>query len=74
MGTLGTSLRAAISAALTLIAFGAVAADYPAPKEGDFIASDFHRSMMTGRRDRRPRSSSAMKRRDRLLESWSGTG
>ncbi len=41
MSRLGTSLRAAVSAALTLITFVAVAADYPAPKQGDFIASDF---------------------------------
>src|SRR4051794_17057261 len=33
--------RAALAAALALISFGAVAADYPAPKQGDWIARDF---------------------------------
>ena len=34
-------LRAALSAALALTSFAAVAADYPAPKQGDWIAKDF---------------------------------
>jgi homoserine O-acetyltransferase/O-succinyltransferase len=34
-------LRAALSAAVSLIAVTALAADYPAPKEGDWIARDF---------------------------------
>jgi len=34
-------LHAATTAALSLFAFAAAAADYPAPKEGDFIARDF---------------------------------
>jgi homoserine O-acetyltransferase/O-succinyltransferase len=34
-------LRAALSAAGSLIALTALAADYPAPKEGDWIARDF---------------------------------
>ena len=33
--------RAALSAALMLASVTAMAADYPAPKQGDFIASDF---------------------------------
>jgi homoserine O-acetyltransferase len=36
-----TFLRAALGAALALISFAAVAADYPAPKQGDWIARDF---------------------------------
>jgi homoserine O-acetyltransferase/O-succinyltransferase len=34
-------LRAALSAAFALTSFAAVAADYPAPKPGDWIAKDF---------------------------------
>jgi homoserine O-acetyltransferase len=34
-------LRAALSAALALISFAALAADYPAPKQGEWIAKDF---------------------------------
>ena len=34
-------LRAAMSMAVAMIAFSAAAADYPAPKEGDWIARDF---------------------------------
>src|SRR3982074_3371326 len=34
-------LRAALSAAFALTSFAAVAADYPAPKQGDWIARDF---------------------------------
>src|SRR5262245_52257679 len=34
-------LRTATSMVLFLIAFSAAAADYPAPKEGDFVARDF---------------------------------
>ena len=34
-------LRAALSAAVAVIAFAAFAADYPAPKEADWIARDF---------------------------------
>jgi homoserine O-acetyltransferase/O-succinyltransferase len=34
-------LRAALSAAIVLTSFGASAADYPAPKEGDWTAKDF---------------------------------
>lgn len=33
--------RAALSAAFALTSFAALAADYPAPKEGDWIAKDF---------------------------------
>src|SRR3979490_1695429 len=33
--------RAALSAALALTSFTAVAADYPAPRQGDWIAGDF---------------------------------
>src|SRR6478609_8988215 len=36
-----TFSRAALSAALALTSFAAVAADYPAPKQGDWIAKDF---------------------------------
>ena len=36
-----TLLRAALSAAFALISFAALAADYPAPKQGAFIARDF---------------------------------
>ena len=39
--TFTTLLRAAFSATLALIALPAFAADYPAPKEGDWIAKDF---------------------------------
>ena len=35
------SRRAALAAAFSLIAIPALAADYPAPKEGDWIAKDF---------------------------------
>ena len=38
---LAVLLRAAIGAALSFVALSAVAADYPAPKEGTFIARDF---------------------------------
>ena len=41
MKTPGLLLRTATSVALTLIALAASAADYPAPKEGDWIARDF---------------------------------
>jgi homoserine O-acetyltransferase len=34
-------LRAALSAAIALTSFAATAADYPAPKEGDWTAKDF---------------------------------
>jgi homoserine O-acetyltransferase len=34
-------LRATLSAAFTLISFAALAADYPAPKQGEWIAKDF---------------------------------
>jgi len=34
-------LRAAMSMAVAMIAFSAAAADYPAPKQGDWIARDF---------------------------------
>src|SRR5664279_4021582 len=34
-------LRATLSAAFALISFGAIAADYPAPKHGEWIAQDF---------------------------------
>src|SRR3954449_3655820 len=34
-------LRAALSALLALVSFTALAADYPAPKQGDWIARDF---------------------------------
>src|SRR5688572_11496962 len=37
----GRLLRAALGAAFTIIAFSANAADYPAPKEGDWTARDF---------------------------------
>lgn len=37
----GRLLRAALGAAITIIAFSANAADYPAPKEGDWTARDF---------------------------------
>src|ERR1700754_2474310 len=33
--------RAALSAALMLVSVTAMAADYPAPKEGDWVANDF---------------------------------
>jgi homoserine O-acetyltransferase len=33
--------RAALSAVLAMISFAALAADYPAPKQGDWIARDF---------------------------------
>ncbi len=35
-------LRAALACLLSLLAVSAWAADYPAPKEGDYIAQDFH--------------------------------
>jgi len=35
------ALSAALSAALALTSFAASAADYPAPKQGDWIARDF---------------------------------
>ena len=38
---LATLLRAAGAAALSLLALGAGAADYPAPKEGSWVARDF---------------------------------
>ena len=34
-------LRVALSAAFALTSFAALAADYPAPKQGDWIAKDF---------------------------------
>jgi homoserine O-acetyltransferase/O-succinyltransferase len=37
----GPMLRAVAAAAFSIIAFAASAADYPAPKEGDWIARDF---------------------------------
>jgi homoserine O-acetyltransferase/O-succinyltransferase len=39
--TTSTFFRAALAAALTLIAFPAMAADYPAPKQGDWVVKDF---------------------------------
>ena len=36
-----TYLRATLSAAFALISFAAFAADYPAPKQGEWIAKDF---------------------------------
>src|SRR5467141_4111518 len=41
MKVLSLLVRAAICVALTLIAFPAVAADYPTPQEGDWVARDF---------------------------------
>ena len=41
MKILGLLLRAATAALLCLIAFAAAAADYPAAKEGDWVARDF---------------------------------
>ena len=41
MKVLSLLVRAAICVALTLIAFTAVAADYPTPQEGDWVARDF---------------------------------
>jgi hypothetical protein len=41
MKILGLLLRAATVALLCLIALAAAAADYPVPKEGDWIARDF---------------------------------
>ena len=41
MKTLSFMLRAATGMALSLVAFAAAAADYPAPKEGDWTARDF---------------------------------
>jgi homoserine O-acetyltransferase len=38
----GTVSGALAFAAISLAALGAAAADYPAPKDGDFIARDFH--------------------------------
>ena len=34
-------IRAFMAGAFALVSFSALAADYPAPKEGDFIAKDF---------------------------------
>jgi homoserine O-acetyltransferase len=34
-------LRAALSAVFAFISFAALAADYPAPKQGDWVAKDF---------------------------------
>ena len=34
-------LRAALAAAFAITSFAALAADYPAPKQGDWIAKDF---------------------------------
>src|SRR4051794_11658922 len=34
-------LRAALAAAIAVFSFAALAADYPAPKQGDWIARDF---------------------------------
>src|SRR3954463_3644582 len=34
-------LRAALSAVFAFVSFAALAADYPAPKQGDWIAKDF---------------------------------
>src|ERR1700712_780632 len=39
--TISTFFRAALVAALTLIALPASASDYPAPKQNDWIAKDF---------------------------------
>jgi homoserine O-acetyltransferase/O-succinyltransferase len=36
-----SGMRAALSAALMLVSVTAMAADYPAPKEGDWVAKDF---------------------------------
>ena len=41
MKALSLLVRAATCAALSLIAFSAVAADYPTPQEGDWVAPDF---------------------------------
>lgn len=41
MNILRSLVHAATSVALSLIAFSALAADYPAPKEGDWVARDF---------------------------------
>ena len=41
MRLLSLMLQAATSIALSLIAFSAMAADYPTPKEGDWVARDF---------------------------------
>jgi homoserine O-acetyltransferase len=41
MNISGMSSRVAMSAALCLLSLAASAADYPAPKEGDWIARDF---------------------------------
>ncbi len=41
MKALSLLVRAATCAALSLIAFSAVAADYPTPQEGDWVARDF---------------------------------
>src|SRR4051795_391019 len=38
---MNSSIAAALSAALALTALSAMAADYPAPKQGDWIAKDF---------------------------------
>jgi homoserine O-acetyltransferase len=52
-------LRAARAAAIAVFSFAALAADYPAPKQGDWIARDFkfHRGEMasaTANRQSRP--------------------
>src|SRR5258708_33158379 len=41
MKVLSLLVRAAMRVALTLIAFTAVAADYPTPQEGDWVARGF---------------------------------
>ncbi len=41
MRFLNLMLQAATGTALSVIAFSAMAADYPAPKEGDWVARDF---------------------------------
>ena len=41
LSALSAAKSAAFSAALALISFAASAADYPAPKQGDWIAKDF---------------------------------
>ncbi len=41
MRALGSLMHVAAGAVLALAAFAAMAADYPAPKEGSFVAKDF---------------------------------
>jgi homoserine O-acetyltransferase/O-succinyltransferase len=41
MNLVNSLVRAAIGAALCMAALPALAADYPAPREGDWVARDF---------------------------------